>query len=109
MRDFYYNSNPIDDNNELWGINPKKIGAEHADDYCCPHGDCRWRFCDTQPESKVYEYVVGWDDSEVILTIQCPICQRFMWVHESLRRNFPSFSIQEWLELIKSKCPNWPK
>jgi len=113
MRELCYHQNPKDDNDECWGIDPIKSSAKHAREYECPHGDCNWRFHqewdDIFPESRVIQFVVGFEDGDSILTIKCPKCQRFMWVHSKERKYFPSTPLEDWLEKIRPNCPNWPK
>lgn len=108
-REIYYNSDPEHDNDLCWGIDYKKVNAPHAVSFCCPHGDCKWDFRDTGPSSPLYSHCVGFDDSTVIFTIRCPICQRYMFVHSSLKHLSPSNRAFVIDNNIKSKCPNWPE
>lgn len=108
-REIYYNIDPEHDNDECWGIDYTKVQAPHAVSFCCPHGDCKWGFGDTGPKSSLYKHVVGFDNSTVIFTIRCPICQRYMFVHSSLKFLSPSDRAFIINKHIKPKCPDWPK
>jgi hypothetical protein len=105
----YYNLDLGQDNDELWGLNPAGVDAKHASDYRCPHEGCNWRFEHTHQNSKLWPYAVGWDYSESKLTIRCPYCSRYMWVHETDSFNFASESAADLAKMFRPICPNWPQ
>lgn len=104
----YYNPDPNQDNDELWGLSPVGVDARYAPEYCCPHEGCKWLFLDTQPESRIWPYVVGWDFVESKLTIRCPYCSRYMWVHETRAKDCTT-TAEKLARVFRPICPNWPQ
>ncbi len=115
MREIYYHQNPTDDTDECWGISYTAADAKYSPAYCCAHGDCGWVFYNEnihQPhlhkhKREIAEFVVGYIGNLDILTIRCPVCQRYLYIHSNLYASWNDFS--DWVKDFKIRCPNWPK
>lgn len=83
-----------------WGI--PFTEAKHAREWRCPHNDCNWGFDLYRQKSAWSKHVIGFNICNRSVTICCPTCQGWLWVHVTNMSN-------RILKQVKDGCPNWPK
>jgi len=108
-REIYYNSDPEHDNDLCWGIDRCKCEAKYAPQFACSHDDCQWDFYQGftgLKKSGFFEHIVGY--ARNMLTIRCPICQRYLWVHCHGYKTDKTKEVPL-LDVYKKYCKVWPR